>query len=381
MNIGINTLFMIPHEVGGTETYLREIVKALTPLGASHRFVIFTNADNDAVLRSDLAGRPNVEFVLVPFSAKRRPERILREQFQLPMLAKRAGVDVLWSPGNAAPLFAWCPQVVTIHDMQYKTHPDDLGLLEYWVIDFLAQQSVRRCTRVLTPSVFSKEEVERHTSVKPQRVEAVLSGVNPRFSEAASTVARDRIVSGVAGLKRPFLLCVSNSYPHKNLDELVGAFARLEDAIPHQLVLVGQPRRGESKLQAALSMLKDPSRVLRLRGIDTAVLEALYQASALVAFPSLYEGFGLPVLEAMLANVPVVTTRCGSIPEVAGQAAFYARSPDATGLADAILGALAFDNGARARHIQYAFDHAVTFTWDKTARGVLNVLEGSAKRS
>jgi glycosyltransferase involved in cell wall biosynthesis len=376
LKIGINTLFMIPHEVGGTETYLREITKALTLIGGSHRFVVFTNADNDALIRSDLGGRSNVEFVRLAFSARFRPERVLREQFQLPLLARRSGVDVLWSPGNAAPLFGFCPQVVTIHDMQYKSHADDLSGLEHWVIDFLVQQSVRRCARVLTPSVFSKDEVIRFTSVNAASVFAIKSGVHPTFGAAVTGLDVDTRMAGINGLRPPYMLCVANSYPHKNLNELVLAFAQLESTIPHQLVMVGQARRGESRLQHALEGLKDQTRVIRLKGLDSPTLAALYQQSELVVFPSLYEGFGLPVLEAMLAKVPVVTTRCGSIPEVGGDAAFYARSPDAVGLADAIRDVLAMSKELRAERVQAAFVHASTFTWERSASGILRVLEG-----
>ena len=127
MKIGVNTLFLIPGEVGGTETYLREILLAL-PEDGGHDIVVFTNRENASHMRDMLAGRARITLVDLNVRATRRSARIIAEQTSLPAAARRAGLDVLWSPGYTAPLFCACPQVVTIHDMQYTSFPEDMSL-------------------------------------------------------------------------------------------------------------------------------------------------------------------------------------------------------------------------------------------------------------
>ena len=143
------------------------------------------------------------------------------------------------------------------------------------------------------------------------------------FSQPLSADEKRKRLQEVLKSDRPYLLCVANSYPHKNIPVLIEAFSQLENEIPHDLVLVGQPRLGEPGVQQALKQIKDPSRVQRLFHVSREALIALYQDADLFIFPSLYEGFGLPVLEAMMSGVPVLTTRMGSIPEVGGDDVQY----------------------------------------------------------
>ena len=147
MKIGINTLFLIPGEVGGTETYLRQTLLAMAEFCPGVSLVLFTNRENDPVLKKDLSGFKQVTFVRLDFGASNKSARITREQTELPGKVREAGVDVLWSLGYTAPFFSPCPQVVTIHDMQYKTYPEDLSFRARIVTDVLVKIAARRCRR------------------------------------------------------------------------------------------------------------------------------------------------------------------------------------------------------------------------------------------
>ena len=176
----------------------------------------------------------------------------------------------------------------------------------------------------------------------------------------------------------PYILTVANTYPHKNIHTLVEAFGKISGHVRHDLIIVGLPRRGEGRVARAISRLPDPARVVRRSRLSPEALAALYRGADLFVFPSLYEGFGLPVLEAMTAGIPVVTTRMGAIPEVGGQWVTYADPPDAAGFSALILHALK-DGDARHQHgVERARARALEFTWEKTAAETLGVLRGEA---
>lgn len=366
MRIGINTLFLIPDEVGGSEIYLCETLKALLAMDAGHEFVLFTGREGHAKLFPMVGNNPGVFFQPLELSAANRYARIIREQTQLPWLARKWKLDVLWSPGYTAPFFAPCPQVVSILDMQYKSHPEDLTFLARLTTNALVQTGARRARRVIAISEFSKAEVTRHTGVSADRISVTPLAASEEFSRAQPTGAED--------IPGPYILCVANTYPHKNVHALIEAYAALQKDIPHHLVLVGKPRLGEPLAAAAIRRIPDPSRLHRIEALSRERLIALYQHAALFVFPSLYEGFGLPVLEAMMAGTPVLTTRCGSIPEVGGDAVDYFDPGKPGDLADRMRSLLSGAENKTAR----ARARAITFTWAKTAELTLAALRRAA---
>ena len=379
MRIGINTLFLIPGEVGGSETYLLETLRALVTVRPDWEFLLFTNLENDAFLCERFGEAPQVDFCLLPFRARNRLIRILREQFELPRIAGAAGVDVLWSPGYVAPLRAPCPQVVSILDMQYRSHPADLSPLAWLTTHLLVMQSARRCRHILTLSEFSEQEIIRHTGVVPTKVTPTLLAAAEIFSTPQSPETLACVRRDLLGNSEPFIFCVANTYPHKNIHRLIGAFGLLQTEVPHRLVLEGLPRRGEKAVQAALARLPDVARVTRLGRTTRAELAALHQAADLFVFPSLYEGFGLPVLEAMAAGTPVVAMRRASVPEVGGDTIAYAEHDDDSELAAKIRESLQLDSITRAARIAAARARAASFSWNRTATAVAEVLHAAAR--
>lgn len=367
MRIGVNTLFLLPGEVGGSETYLRQTLRALTAVYPDVGFVLFTNRENDASLRDDFAASEQFAFEPLGVAATSRPARIFAEQRTLPRRARRAGIDLLWSPGYTAPLRAPVPQAVSILDMQYKSHPEDFSLPARMVTDVLVQAAARRAAALLAISEFGKAEILRHTKAPAQRLHVTPLAAAAAFATPVSAQQRGGVRRRYLGDDRPFVLAVSHSYPHKNLDALPQAWAALETKVPHRLLIVGQPGRGEPALDRAIATLADPSRVHRVHRVPGEDLVALYQEAASFVFPSRYEGFGLPVLEALAAGVPVVASHRASIPEVGGDAAQYF-DPDVHGdLARVLRDVLALDQTARAEMIARGRHQATRFSWRRTA--------------
>lgn len=380
MRIGINSLFLVPGDVGGTEIYLRETLKAMAKLAAAaDTFVIFTNKENDRLLRHDLAAVPQTEFHQIPCKAAVRPLRILAEQTLLPWAARNARIDVLWSPGYTAPAVCCAPQAVTVCDLQYKSYPEDMRWLERLTLDVLVRTACRRCQAVLTISEFSKQEIIRSGFAKADKVHATLLGVKYDFASTHLTEAEADLMLHGLDVSTPFLLCVAHSYPHKNLDKLVAAFALLHEEIPHQLVLVGKGRRGEEAVHKSLLKIAQPNRVLRLHGLTEQELQTLYQRADIFVLPSTYEGFGLPVIEALLAGLPVVTVQTASLPEVGGVAALYVNAPEPELLAAKINEVLRQPATERSQRAEQGRAWARSFTWERTAAQTLQVLRNIAE--
>lgn len=373
MRVGVNTLFLIPGKVGGSETYLRETLHAIASGHEDVQFVLFTNRENDNLLRGLLGSAPRVEYCPLAFRATNRASRVLREQLQLPLAVRRSNVDLLWSPGYTSPVFCSCPQVVTIHDMQYKQYPEDFTLSARLALDILVRAGARRCRAIIAVSQFAKNEILNYTPARPQNVHIVHEGVDAMFSRSLTEdMIRDRARS-LLHSDLPFLLCVGNTYPHKNVHMLAKTFGTMLKEIPHLLVIVGAPDSGEYLLTRAVNQLGRRDRVVRLGYRSQEDLMALYQAADLLVLPSLYEGFGLPVLEAMMSELPVVATRHGAIPEVGGDCVRYFDETGDGDLARSIREMLDMGDQERDVWVERAKARAQQFTWKRTAEQTVGV--------
>lgn len=377
MRIGINTLFMVPGDVGGTETYLRETLIAALLEYPNTEFIIFTNIENDELLREICSGNANVTFICLNFRAANRPVRILLEQIKLPFVARKHKLDLLWSPGYTAPFLSFYPQVVTICDLQYKSHPEDMSLLERVTLDTLVRGACRMCDAVLGISEFSRQEVIRYNFASPEKVHTILLGADPSFGGAYPEQEKNAVLANTIGGKTPYILCVAHTYPHKKVHVLIEAFLDVMKEIPHKLVIVGRERRGEDLVQKAMSSLEDRSRVVRLKdGVPYSTLQILFQAADMFVLPSAYEGFGLPVIEAMLAGVPVITTQEASLKEVAGNSAFRVDRIDRRGIANQILKVNAISEDERSKVINDGRLWAQSFTWQRSVKTMFDVFDG-----
>lgn len=382
LHLGVNTLFHVPGDIGGTETYLRELLSAIAQNYPQLRLTLFTSVDNDSLMRKLFAAYPQVTTWCLPFRAANRPLRIVLEQLWLPVAVRRSKVEVLWSPGYTAPFWVHCPQAVTVHDLQYKSHPDDLSWLERITLDTLVRMACRKCAKIIAVSEFSKNEIVRFGFAPAEKIAAVLEGVDPSFGEAipASAVAEE--LQPVLVANKPYILTVAHTYPHKNVHLLIEAFSLIYKEMPHNLVIVGKERLGEPIVRQAVESLPCPDRLIRFQnGVSLPSLKYLYRHANIFVLPSVYEGFGLPVLEAMMAGTPVVTSKMASLPEVAGDHAFYYRNGDRQSLGREIKAAMAMKPEEKTIWCDRAKNWAAGFTWQKAAKETVEVLMGCRRRA
>ena len=204
--------------------------------------------------------------------------------------------------------------------------------------------------------------------ISSDRVDVARLAVSPVFGEPVAATGRTACPMELED--GPFLLCVANTYPHKNVDGMIRAFGHLHQRIEHRLVLVGGARRGDVAVQAALGELPAAARdrVVRIARLDLAELVDLYQRCAAFVFPSLYEGFGLPILEAMLAGAPVVAADIPTVHEVGGAQVACCDTRDAQALAETVWDVLQRTPEQRQHQRQEGLTHARQFSWAETAR-------------
>ncbi|HEY1755155.1 MAG TPA: glycosyltransferase family 1 protein [Bryobacteraceae bacterium] len=358
--IGVNALYLIPGGVGGTEIYLRELLAALASLDMTNEYFVFTNMETGQDLTPQQA---NFHRKPQAVHATSRPARILWEQTVLPLEAWRFSLDVMFNPGFTAPLAAQCPSVTTFHDLQHKRYPEYFRKLDLPFWKFMLWASAHRSRRLVAVSEATRADLLNFYSLPADRVTVIPHGVNPQFF----TLDRSHI--------EPYLLCVSTLHPHKNIERLVRVYA--SKPRPHKLVLAGLRGFQTSAIEALIEELGVGGRVSIPGWLPREELIRLYERAHAFVYPSLFEGFGIPVLEAMAAGIP---TACSDIPalrEVAGEgtdaAALFFDPLDDAALASA-LDRIATDVELRRTLTAAGPVRARPFTWRRTAEKTLAAL-------
>jgi glycosyltransferase involved in cell wall biosynthesis len=359
MRVGINALYLIPGAVGGTETYLRSVLSAFAEEPGTDEFVVFVNRESEQA--GLVPARPGMSMARTGVRAVSRPSRLLWEQWMLPRACARARVDVLLNPGFTAPLVGGPPSVTIFHDLQYRRHPEFFKPADLIAWRLLLAGSVRRSARIVCISESTRADLLRFYRVDPSRVDTVLSGIDDDFRRLRWTPNEDA----------PYLLTVSTLHPHKNLERLLQALAIARQSVPAmRLVLAGLKGFATEPVERAVSKLGLTAAVEITGWIPRAHLLDLFRGARAFIYPSLFEGFGLPVGEAMAAGIPVVCSDIPPLREVAGDAALRV-DPYATDQLAAAMVRIWQDAELRARFTAAGRERAARFDWRETARGLI----------
>jgi glycosyltransferase involved in cell wall biosynthesis len=367
-HIGLNLVFLVPGETGGMEVVARELIPALIAAAPELRFTAFIA--REAATADDGPWGDLLPAVTVEVNSRNRAQWVLGEQTLLPMLAARERVDLMHSLASTAPLWGPFCRVTTVHDLIYARFPDAHSGLRDRGMRLLVPAAVRRSQRVLADSQSTRADLIELLGVTPDRIDVAPLGPAPIRSDIASSEEQTR-----ARLKlgeRPVLLSLSAKRPHKNLLKLISALALIAPARRPLLVLPGYPTWHEAELRARAIELGVEQDVRLLDWVSPAELEGLWALARAFVFPSLYEGFGLPVLEAMARGVPVACSDASSLPEVAGDAALMFDPHDERAMARAIERLLSLDEPERERMRALGIARAAQFTWERTARATLD---------
>jgi glycosyltransferase involved in cell wall biosynthesis len=342
MRIGIDLRFLLPGRVGGSEVYVRNLLAALAQTARDHKFLVFTNDQN-----SHSFGLENA-----PHFSETTTWR------------QNAPLDVLFFPGTTInPLRTPVRSVVVVHDIQHVYFPQHFSLRERFRRWRRDRPSALRADRVISVSEYTRQALLETYRLPPEKVVAVYPGVSAAFFRRRSPTALDALRRRYRLPKR-FILYPARFWPHKNHPRLYQALRILREraSLAVELVLCGDTPQ-DSLPQGVISLGRIPAEALPL----------LYQAAAALVFPSLYEGFGLPLLEAMAAGCPVACAQAGSLPEVGGQAAHYFDPHEPEAIAAALQRVLC-DDGLRTGLVKRGLARARRFSWQRTARQTMDVL-------
>jgi glycosyltransferase involved in cell wall biosynthesis len=345
LRIGVNALYLIPGGVGGTEIYLRNLLRALAHIDSENQYIVFTNRETGADLVPDCSN-----FVHAPqaVSASFRPARILWEQLALPFAARKHRLNALFNPGFTAPLLCGCPMVTVFHDLQHKRHPEYFRWFDLPFWNFFVWASARRSRGAIAVSVATHDDLQRYYD---RSSEVIHHGVEREFL----AIAQHRE-------PKDYLLCVSTTHPHKNLQRLLRVHAHTNNA--PKLILTGV--RGF----AADEIENLAGGAVEITGwIPRGELHELYRGALGFIYPSTFEGFGMPVLEAMAAGVPVACSDIPPLREIARSTVHFFDPTNDREIRDALLllasGKISTEAAQR---------RAAQFTWEKTARATLDYL-------
>ena len=326
----------------GDETYTAALLRELAPIADRERLVAVTR-------------RP--ELVPAGVEAFELPARsqVARMAVGLPRALRRLR-PALGHFNYVVPPAYRGPAVVTIHDLSFESDPGLMGPRDRFLFRTFVPRSVRRADRVLVVSERTKRDLVEHYRIPEQKIAVTPNGVDPIFRP-----------NGSAPDVPPYALFVGGIQPRKDPLTAIEALALVDGEL--RLVLVGDEKRGGDEVRSAVRRLGLERRVEFTGYVEHEGLASLYRGAACLVFPSRYEGFGLPVLEAMASGTPVVATTAGAVPEVAGEAAILVEPGDAAALADGIQRVLA----DRERFVAAGLERAREFTWAETARRTLAV--------
>jgi glycosyltransferase involved in cell wall biosynthesis len=358
----------------GIGTYIRNLLRHLARLDTRDEYVLLCHP-SDMDIAAGLG--PNFRTVLEP-----SPNYSFREQVHVPWVLQRERPDVYHAPHYVLPAAVRCPSVVTIHDCIHLRFPEYLpnrGAYVYARATMWA--AARRANAILTVSEASKRDILHYCRVPSEKVVVVHNGIDERFSIVPSEEDAARVRERYQLITHGFVLYVGNIKPHKNLVRLIEAFARLRQG-PREdlkLLIIGDQISKHPALRRAVHQHKLHKHVRFLGYIPDETLSILYRLAAVFVFPSLYEGFGLPPLEAMACGAPVVTSNTSSLPEVAGDAAVLVDPYSIDSIVEGterVLNDPAFANELRRRGPVRARE----FSWEQSVAQTHGLYEAVANR-
>ena len=366
MRIGVNALYLIPGGVGGTEIYLRNLLGALAGIDSSNEYVIFTNRETGPDLVPE-----RFAHVPLPVRAVNRPARLLYEQTGLAMQARRHGIEVMFNPGFTAPALPGCPNVTVFHDLQHKRHPEYFRALDLPAWNLFLWLSVKRSRVLVVDSEATREDLKYFYGVANERIVVAPLGVEPEFYSIKRSAPE------------PFFLCVSTLHPHKNLDNLLRAFARFQRERPeYSLVMTGVRGFHTEAVEKLINELGLNDSVQLAGWLERSELYDLFRRATAMLYPSTFEGFGLPVVEAMAAGLPLACSNIEPLHSIVAGAAMEFPPADVGG----ILSAMHRMTGDTKDLVERGRKRAESFTWEETARKTLAAIEaglraGSSRQS
>lgn len=364
---------------GGIGRYTREIIHALLAEDQTNHYHLFSARPPATLPVPDaFPTGANVYYRPAPLSERWLYRLWYRFRLPLPVQLFTGPLDLYHSPDFVLPPVAGhIPTILTVHDLSFIHYPEVFPPKLVAYLNRVVPWSIARATHVLADSVATYHDLHQIWNVPEQKMSVLYSGVHPRFRFVADETIRKMVLTRYGLGDTPYILAVGTIQPRKNYSLLVRAFLNIANEIPHKLVIVGGKGWLYEGLLAEVSNVGDRQRIHFPGFVSDADLPALYSAADLFVFPSLYEGFGLPLLEAMACGVPVISSNTSSLPEVVdpeGAAAILLSPHDELAWSNAMREVLN-DVNKRQQMISAGFRRAAEFSWQTAAQNLLTLYD------
>lgn len=366
MRIGINLLYLIPGIVGGTETYGISLLNSLSIIDKRSEYYIFVNEESRCL---PLPDAPNIHRIVCHFHARYRIVRYLWEQVILPLQLCYHRIDLVHSLGYVGPLKCHCKSLVTIPDLNFIKIKDMLPNLKQRALEYFTINSARRAAFVITISYNSKKEIIEYLGVPPQKV--IVTHLGAGWTPMALPKGACDSILNKYSLVYPFVVAFGGSSAHKNITKMIEAFLIACRQMPHRLVLLGH--LSPDVILKIRSLDPDlAKRIITLGYVPKEHIVPILSLADLFVLPSLYEGFGMTVLEAQSAGVAVACSTSGSLLEVGGEGAAYFDPLRVDDMAQVMHRCLT-DKLLCTKLVELGRRNFSLFSWDKTAQMTLEV--------
>ncbi|MDP8255681.1 MAG: glycosyltransferase family 1 protein [Candidatus Alcyoniella australis] len=378
MRIGLNSEKVLERTTG-VGCYAYNLVRGLLEIDRDNRYVLFFHSDAGCYAGEPWLAGPNVE--LDQYGAKgSNPRRILWEQLGLPGRARRSKLDVFHYIDHTLSMIGKpVPTAITVHDLAFFRHPEAYTRSRRIYKSLVSPRSIRRADRVIAVSEYTRQEVLEITGADPDKVSVVYNGIDGEFR----VIQDQKLLSDFRrqhDLPQRYILFVGTLQPRKNVTGLVRAYAELvqRKAVEHDLVICGERGWIFDEIFSQVERSGLTARVRFIESLPQQQLPLLYNCAELFVFPSLFEGFGLPLLEAMSCGVPVVSSNTTSMPEVVGDAALLVDPNDVDDMALQIQRALS-DRELAADLRNRGLERSREFSWRKCAQSTLEIYKQMAQ--
>jgi glycosyltransferase involved in cell wall biosynthesis len=370
VRIAINARFLLKNKLEGIGRYTLEVTQRMAKAHPNDVFFLFFDRDFDR----EFVFADNVQPIVL-FPQARHPFLFVWWfEWSVARALKRYKADVFWSPDNFLSLYTNIPILLTVHDISFVHFPAQISRLVRWYYQYFTPRFLQKATHIHAVSQYTKQDIVRHFHIPASKISVAYNGVRPIFTPISPT-HKQAIQAQYSG-RKPYFFYVGAIHPRKNVHRLIQAFSIFKHNNPqshYQLLLAGRWawQTGEVKNAYEKSVFK--ADIIFLNYIQDSDLQQLMASAAVFMYISEFEGFGVPIIEAMASGVPVITSQTSSMPEVAGDAAMLIDPHHLESIANA-MEKMANNEAVRQKYIQLGLLRAQFFNWDETAKIVYEAL-------
>ncbi len=370
MRIAVNTRLLLKGKLEGIGNYAHETLQRMAQNHPEHEFIFFF----DRTYNSEFVYAENVTPVVIPLQSRHAFLHIIWFNFLVPYYLKKHKADLFFSPDSYLSLGTKIPQIPVIHDLNFEHRPQDLPFWDRWHYRRYFKKFVRKARHIIAVSEYTKKDIQLQYGIAQDKVSVVHNGVKQQFqpcSESHRKMIREKYTQA-----SPFIIYVGSIHARKNVDRLIAAFDLFQEKHPEEklkLVLAGAKMWRHSPLEKWIQNSRYPERIVCTGRMEHDELSQLLPAAEMLCYVTLFEGFGVPVIEAQQAGIPVLCSNNTSLPEVAGDAALQVSAEDTSAIAEGIK-KIYFNKALADDLVQKGLKNCQRFDWDESAKKIMKII-------